>query len=211
MQKTITLLCAECGEKATYKIGADKSMATLNDIAAFMEESKERNKLLEWMVKTANTQPDERLPALFGNQVETLCNVNYQALGAKVRLMDPSTDADAAVQRYKTSDAIEKVNISKAKWLEALKRDGIVAFYAMFYCKKCKKLENRVYLRIHVSGTKEYLYVYPHKCDTCKNDLELVDEDNIGFIHTGLPTTVPCKCGKPLIVDSVNFTQEKKA
>lgn len=214
MQKTVTLQCADCGDKISFKIGADKSMATLGDVAAMMEESKERDKVLEWMVKSTNTQPDDKLVTLFDNMAEPLCNVNYQALGGKTKLFDASVDDDPAVKRFKSPDLLDKLNSSMLKWLDALKKDGVVAFYGMFYCKKCKKLSNRIYLRIHTTnGGKEFLYVYPNKCETCKNDLELVDEDNMGFVYAGLPTALMCKCGKPYTVDGVNFAwkqQEKK-
>lgn len=207
MQKIVTLQCADCGEKLTFKVGADRDMATVNDAVALLPESKERDKILEWMVKLANSEYEEKLVSLYGNLAEPMCSINYEALGAKIKLMDKAADNDAAVRRYKTSEAFEKLNMSKIKWLELMKRDGVVAFHAIFYCKKCKTLHNRIYLRVHSGGmVKEYVNVYPNRCDVCKNDLELVDDDNMGFIYAGLPTTVACsKCGKPYTVESVNF------
>lgn len=210
MQKTVTLLCPDCGDRQMFKVGADKSMATLNDVMAIMPESKERDRILEWMVKTSNTQYDNRVAQIFDNFAEPMCNINYDALGAKIKLFDAAAEEEAAIKRFKASEAAERVNLSKMKWGELMKRDGVAAFYGIFYCRKCKKFYNKLYLRIHaVSTGKEFLYVYPHRCDVCKNDLELVDENNIGLLYDGLPTAIPCgKCKKQkYIVDSVNFAQ----
>lgn len=210
MQKTITLKCDKCGEKAAFKIGADKSMATLSDVVAFMEDSKERDKVLEWMLKTTNTKPDSALASLYDNLAEPLCNVNYEALGAKLRLFD-AADEDPAVKRFKATDATEKINVSKQKWAEALKKDGVIAFYGIFYCRKCKKLTNHIYLRLHTTDNgKEFLYVYPNKCETCKNDLELVSDDNMGFVYAGIPTAVPTRCGGKYVADGVNFSLKQQ-
>ncbi len=83
---------------------------------------------------------------------------------------------------------------------EILEHHDIVStdFYrALYECKKCESLSDRLFVNIIYDGDKEYTSRY--KCSRCKNELVLV-EDDIEI------STYPCpKCKKKTLIEGISF------
>lgn len=210
MFKNLTLCCKSCDFRNTYRIGSGKDLATLKDVIGKFEDQKEKDKLLDFMSKATKVDVTSDLLALYDNHAEPLSHINYEACGAGVKLYPPETFSNPYVQRFLSQDIKNKLAISHFKWIKAFEDDGVVAFKALYYCRKCKRIQKGIFLKIKFTdGQKERTYAYVNRCDRCKNETELVDDANSGFIYEGQPTVGMCeKCGAPLYVEGVNFSQK---
>ena len=95
-----------------------------------------------------------------------------------------------------------------ARWEDAKNAEGFIAFDAIYYCRKCKKLVQGTYLKVRsIEDRKERVYLFTQKCKTCGNELQLVNDANMGYMFEGVTTRAPCpSCGgDKLVVSDVRF------
>lgn len=211
MAKTIVLKCPSCLNKKSFKVGANASMPSLKDAIAQITDEKETEKILGMLVDIEELKPKSSHYNFYLNHAEYLTNINYDALGGGVHLFKPEVLAEnGAYKQLMTPPVSDKIANSKNKWAMAAGLEGTLALNAIFYCKKCETLENRLYIRVrYMDGKKENIYLLPNRCSKCGETLALIDDDNCGFIHEGMETIGKCDvCGSYFAVDGVTFTSK---
>lgn len=203
MTKTVTFKCAKCEKTHTFTIGA-RDIAMLQDAVGKMPE-RDAEKLLEAVNRMLMNKSEAERTAFTMNIADTMSMVNYDACGPSMNLFE-AEDIKLAYGKY-TPDQIDKLNKSMSLWADAQSAEGFIAFYAIFYCRKCKKLTQGMFLKIRsVEDKKERIFLYTPKCPSCASELALVNDANMGYMFDGLTARAPCPdCGGKLSVVDVRF------
>lgn len=206
MQKVITLRCAACGETHEFRVGAGPQLATWREIAERLPE-KEAEKVNGLLTKLSEKRSKAGMKEACRNAAEVLCNVHYDGCGEEVKpLLGEIAPEDS--ERIYSEKVCEGAASSDEKWADALQREGVLAFEAVYLCPKTRRPKQGVHVSLRIKDEKgtQLAYVYKNGCDDCGSALTLADDGNIGFMHIGCETVANCpKCGKPLTVDGVNF------
>lgn len=206
MIKVVTLRCPGCGNTYSFNIGADSRFATWHDVAANITDKKEYAKLLEAYSKIADQKTKPEMVEFGQNYAESLYNIRYDLCGEDtVGLLDFETDEEA--EKYFGDKAKESITASGEKWEALGKREGVIAFQAMYMCPKTRNLKQGVHLSMRwLDGNKEKTYVCRNFCDDCSAGMTLVNDGNIGILHSDCRTTARCeKCKEQLVIDKVSF------
>ncbi len=203
MVKIVTLKCQKCGKDHVYKIGT-KGLATLQDAVDRIPE-RDADKLLEAVNRMLMNKTEAQRTAFMMNNADGLSMVNYEICGQSINLFEQD-DIKDAYSRY-TVEQIVKLNKSMSMWEDAKSSEGFIAFDAIYYCRKCKKLVQGTYLKVSsIEDRKERSYTYAPKCGTCGNELMLVSDANMGYLFEGLTARAPCPdCNGKLTVTEVQF------
>lgn len=208
VSKVLTFKCAECGDITQYQVGATSMLATWQDAMAMVSDEKETDKLVEAYMKVSHYKGEAAMTGFAMNPAEFLTNINYEALGVD---LEPLFDEQARKASEPVFNAKVQAQIadSHMKWLDALSRDGIVAFKALYICPKTRRLKQGLYLRMRwQEDKKERIVSYTNKCDECGSPLVLADDCNMGFCYEGQPTTAKCgRCGGTLLGDHTTFNK----
>ena len=204
MLKTVKFQCAKCGKTHTYTIGA-RDISTLQDAIDHVPE-RDAEKLLDAVNRMLmNKSEAERTSFMMINNADALSMINYDAFGQSLSLFN-GEEVKQMYSKY-NQDQIDKLNKSMALCESAVASEGFLAFDAIFYCRKCKKLTQGMYLKVRsVEDKKERTYIFVQRCPNCNNELTLVNEANMGYMFEGLTARAPCPdCGGALTVSEVNF------
>ena len=203
MIKIVTFKCDKCGKDHVFKIGA-RDMATLQDALDNVPE-RDADKLLEAVNRMLMNKTEVQRTAFMMNNADTLSMINYDVCGPAINLFD----AETIKKHYSAYNQaqIDKLNQSMALWEDVRCGEGFVAFDAIFYCRKCKQLKQGLYLKVRsVEDKKERVYIYNQKCETCANELVLINDANMGYLFEGTVARAPCpSCGGKLTVSNVKF------
>ena len=203
MIKTVSFKCEKCGKTHTFTVGA-RDIATLQD-AVDNIPARDSDKLLEAVNRMLLNKSEAQRTAFMMNNADALSMINYDSCGTYINLFE-AEDVKNAYSRY-TPEQITRLNKSMGMWADAQLAEGFVAFDAIFYCRKCKKLQQGVYLKVRsVDDRKERTYQYVQKCKYCNNELILINEANMGYLFEGLTSRAPCPdCGGKIVVTDVRF------
>ena len=203
MFKTITFKCAKCGKNHSFTIGT-QDLATLQD-AISKVPPRDADKLLEAVNRMLSSKTEVQRTSFMMNNADGLSMVNYDVCGQSIHLFD-AEDVKAIFAKY-TPEQIDRLNKSMALWETARNTDGFIAFNAMFYCRKCKKLLQGMFLKVRsVEDKRERTYIFNERCKTCNNELALVNDANMGYLFDGLTARAPCPdCGGAITVTDVRF------
>ncbi len=204
MVKIITFKCGKCGNEHMFKIGT-KDLATLQDAVDRVPE-RDAGKLLDAVNRMLMNKNEAQRTSFMMNNADALSMINYEMLGASINLFE-AEDIKDIYSKYNDVQ-IEKLNTSMARWEDAKNAEGFIAFDAIYYCRKCKKLVQGTYLKVRsIEDRKERVYLFTQKCKTCGNELQLVNDANMGYMFEGVTTRAPCpSCGgDKLVVSDVRF------
>lgn len=203
MVKTVTFKCEKCGKDHTFNIGT-LGIATLQDAVDRVPE-RDAEKLLEAVNRMLMSKTEAQRTSFMINNADGLSMVNYDVCGAYINLFD-AEDVKSIYGKY-TPDQITRLNKSMGMWEVATASEGFVAFDAIFYCRKCKKLTQGMFLRVcSVEDRKERTYLFNQKCTTCGSELTLVNDANMGYMFDGLSARAPCPaCGGKIKVTDIRF------
>ena len=204
MVKIITFKCGKCGKDHVFKIGT-KDLATLQDAVDRVPE-RDADKLLEAVNRMLMNKSESQRTSFMMNNADSLSMINYELLGTAINLF-AAEDVKNVYAKY-NDQQIEKLNTSMARWEDAKNAEGFLAFDAIYYCRKCKKLVQGTYLKVRsIEDRKERVYLYTQKCKTCNSELQIVNDANMGYMFEGLVTRAPCpSCGSDqLAVTDVRF------
>lgn len=203
MIKTVTFKCEKCGKDHVYTVGT-RDMATLQDALDNVPE-RDADKLLEAVNRMLMNKTEAQRTSFMMNNADALSMINYEVCGPAINLFNID-DVRALFAKYAPAQ-IEKLNQSMALWEDVQRSEGFMAFDALFYCRKCKTLQQGLYLKVRsVEEKKERVYLYSPKCKKCGNELTLVDEANMGYLFEGLVARAPCPdCAGKLVVKDVRF------
>ena len=206
MLKVVTLRCPSCGHTVSFNIGADSRHSTWHDVAAQIDDKKEYGKLLDEYMEIAEIMGEDEMELYGINPVEALNGINYSVCGVDtVKLFDVE-DEEALTSLYSEATS-GSIKASMEKWNLLAKKEGVIAFAAMYLCPKTRTPKQGVFLSMrYMDGKKERLHIYHNKCDDCSSNLVLVDDQNVGFMHDNLPTVAHCeKCHNSMVVEKVSF------
>ncbi len=211
MIKVVTLRCPACGNTVSFRVGADAKFATWHDVAAYIKNEKEYEKLLETYSKISGLKDELEMLEFGNNPVESFCNIRYDLLGedsTKLLALEESDTEEA----YFNEKAQESIAAGAQKWESDVKADGVLAFEGMYLCPKTYHVKQGIHLSMHWhDGAKEKTYVCRNYCDECSAPLTLLDDGNIGFMHEDCPTVGRCEqCKTQLVVDKVSFKLPQK-
>ncbi|MBD5132547.1 MAG: hypothetical protein HDT28_08200 [Clostridiales bacterium] len=204
MVKTVTFKCNKCGKDHTFTIGAC-DIATLQDAVDKLPD-RDAEKLLEAVNRMLmNKSEAQRTSFMTINKADALSMINYDLCGQSLTLFN-AEETKALYAKY-TPDQIDRLNKSMAMWSDALNSDGFIAFNAIYYCRKCKKLTQGMFLKVRsVEDKKERTYMFNQKCQTCNSELTLVNEANMGFMFEGLTARAPCPdCGGKITATEIKY------
>ncbi len=203
MTKTVTFKCAKCGKNHVFNIGA-RDISTLQDAVDNVPE-RDAEKLLEAVNRMLANKTEAQRTSFMMNNADALSMINYDVCGQYINLFE-ANDIKNIYSKY-TPDQIDRLNKSMALWADAQASEGFVAFDAIFYCRKCKKLTQGMYLKVRsVEDKKERTYIFNQKCPVCNNEVTLVNDANMGYMFEGLTARAPCpECGGALTVTDVRF------
>lgn len=203
MIKIVTFRCEKCGKDHTFKVGT-RDMATLQDALDNVPE-RDADKLLEAVNRMLMNKTEAQRTQFMMNNADALSMVNYDVCGQAINLFDAETVRNL-YSKY-TQQQIDKLNQSMRLWEEVQRGEGFVAFDAMFYCRKCKIIQQGLYLKVRsVEDKKERVFLYSPKCKSCGNELNLVNDANMGYLFEGVIARAPCpECGGKLKVVDVRF------
>lgn len=204
MIKIVSFKCDKCGKEHTFEVGS-RDMATLQDALDNVPE-KDAGKLLEAVNRMLMNKTEAQRTAFMMNNADTLSMINYNVCGPAISLFE-AEDVKTIYGKY-TQPMIDKLNQSMALWENVKLAEGFAAFYAIYYCRKCKKLQQAMYLKVRsVEDKKERVYLYTPKCASCNTELTLVDDANMGYMFEGLTARAPCpSCGTgKLTVSDIRF------
>ncbi|MCH5155609.1 MAG: hypothetical protein J1F69_03295 [Clostridiales bacterium] len=203
MTKTVTFQCAKCGKNHTYTVGAD-DISTLHDAIEKMPE-READKLLEAVNRMLMNKDEAQRTAFMMNNADTMSMINYDVCAPAINLFE-AEDTREIYSKY-TQDQIDRLNKSMGMWTSPQVSEGFIAFNCIFYCRKCKKLTQGMFLKVRsVEDKKERTFMFTPKCPKCNNELTLVNDANMGFMFNGLTSRAPCPdCGGALTVSDVRF------
>ena len=205
MVKTVTLRCPECGNTYTFNVGAGEQLSSWHDVSVRITDKEEHNKLMEIFMKLSAQKSKAAMPEFSSNPAEVLNNVRYDLCGVEVRkLLD--AEGESETEKYIGEKAKESIEASGEKWAAAMRKEGIVAFDAMYFCPKTQKIKQGMYLSVRWKENEEKTYIYSNKCDECSSAMILIDDENVGFMHEDCRTIGHCeKCSVPLTVEKVSF------
>ena len=178
MVKTVTLKCNKCGKNHVFEIGTH-NMATLQDVVDNVPEH-DADKLLEAVNRMLMNKTEAQRTRFMMNNADALSMINYDLCGAALNLFE----ADKVKEIYAkyTPQQMELLNKSMTMWEDAQKSEGFLAFNAIFYCRKCKKLVQGLYLKVRaIDDKRERVFIYNQKCKTCNSELVLVNDANRGY------------------------------
>lgn len=203
MIKIVTFKCAKCGKSHTFKIGAE-NIAMLPDAMEKMPE-RDAEKLWDAVNRMVMNKDDAERDAFFMNKADTMSMINYDVCGQSINLFSLE-DIRAIYGKY-TQEQIDRLNKSMGLWAAAQISEGFFAFNAIFYCRKCKKLTQGMFLKVRsVEDKKERTFLYMPKCQICNSELALVNDANMGYMFDGLTARAPCPdCGGAISVVDVRF------
>ncbi len=203
MIKTVTFKCGKCGKNHVFTIGT-RDMATLQDAVDNVPE-RDADKLLEAVNRMLMNKTEAQRTSFMMNNADALSMVNYDTCGSYINLFE-AKDVREIYSKYNPQQ-IEKLNKSMALWEDATISEGFVAFDAIFYCRKCKKLQQGIYLKVRsIEDKRERIYLYSQKCSVCGNEVALVNDANMGYLFEGVVARAPCPdCGGSLIATDVRF------
>ncbi len=203
MIKTVTFKCDKCGKNHVFTIGT-RDMATLQDAVDNIPE-READKLLDAVNRMLMNKTEAQRTSFMMNNADALSMVNYDFCGAAINLFE-AADVKRAFSGY-TPQQIEKLNASMAMWEDAFKSEGFVAFDAIFYCRRCKKLTQGIFFKVRsIEDKKERAYLYTPKCKLCGSEMALVNDANMGYMFEDLTARAPCPdCGGKIKVVDVRF------
>lgn len=207
MSKIITMKCHDCLNKKSFKVGADADLQTLKDALARVKDKKDTKDILDILVGVEAKKPKALQYNFYLNHAEYLTNINYEVFGGVHMFKRDTIESNEAYAKLMVPPVSDKIKISKNKWAMAASIEGTLAFNGIFYCRKCQTFENRLYIRIrYIDGKKENIYVLPNRCGKCGEQMQLVDDDNCGFVHEGMETIGKCDvCGSYFKIDGVTF------
>ncbi|MDE7463593.1 MAG: hypothetical protein K2M48_01065 [Clostridiales bacterium] len=179
-------------------------MAMLQDAVDNVPE-READKLLDSVNRMLMNKTEAQRTAFMMNNADALSMVNYDTCGTAINLFE-ANDIKNNYACYNPQQ-IEKLNNSMAMWEDAFKSEGFVAFDAIFYCRRCKKLTQGLFLKVRsIEDKKERVYLYSQKCNICGSEMALVNDANMGYLFEGLTARAPCPdCGGKLKVGEVRF------
>lgn len=204
MNKTVTLKCTKCNAEHVFNIGT-KDLATLQDAVDRIPE-RDADKLLEAVNRMLMNKSEAQRTSFMMNNADALSMINYDAIGAAINLFE-ANDVKDIYSKY-TPPQIDRLNHSMALWEDATVREGFVAFDAIYYCRKCKKLMQGTYLKVRsVEDKRERVYLYAPKCKTCNSELQLVNDANMGYMFEGITARPSCPTcgGAKLVVSDIHF------
>lgn len=203
MIKTVTFKCAKCGKTHTFNLGA-RDIATLQD-AVVKVPQRDADKLLDAVNRMLANKDEAQRTSFMMNNADGLSMINYDTCGTYINLFD-AEDVKSIYAKY-NQDQIDRLNKSMALWEDARVAEGFIAFNAIFYCRKCKKLLQGMYLKVRsVEDKKERTYIFNQRCERCNNELVLVNDANMGYMFEGLTARAPCPdCGGAITVSDVRF------
>lgn len=203
MTKTVSFKCAKCEKTHTFTIGA-QDMPMLQDAMAKMPE-RDADKLLEAVNRMLMNKNEAQRTAFMMNNADALSMINYDVCAQSINLFD-AEDIRSIYGKY-TQDQIDRLNKSMGLWASAGMTEGFIAFNCIFYCRKCKKLTQGMFLKVRsVEDKKERTFLYTPKCPNCNSDLALVNDANMGYMFDGLTARAPCPdCGGKISVVDVRF------
>lgn len=204
MVKTVSFKCNKCGKTHTFTVGA-RNIATLQDAIEGVPE-RDADKLLEAVNRMLmNKSEAQRTTFMTMNKADPMSMINYDICGASLSLFE-AEDVKAMYAKY-TPEQTDRLNKSMAMWESVVNGEGFIAFDAIFYCRRCKKLTQGMFLKVRsVDDKKERTYQFAPKCKLCGNDLLLVDDANMGYLFEGLTARAPCPdCGGKLKVTDIRF------
>lgn len=203
MVKTVTFKCDKCGKDHSFNIGT-RGIATLQDAVDRVPE-RDAEKLLEAVNRMLMNKTEAQRTSFMINNVDALSMINYDVCGTYINIFD-AEDVKSIYGKY-TQEQIDRLNKSMGMWEDAKNAEGFIAFDAIFYCRKCKKLVQGMYLKVcSIEDRKERSYVFNQKCGLCGNELALVNEANMGYMFDGLTARAPCPdCGGKLKVTDIRF------
>ena len=201
MNKTVTLKCNKCGKEHVFEVGT-KDMATLQDVVDKVPE-RDAEKLLEAVNRMLMNKTEAQRTRFMMNNADALSMINYDLCGAALNLFEGEAVKD--IYAKYTPQQTELMNKSLAMWDDAQKGEGFLAFDARFYCRKCKKLVQGLYLKVRaIDDKRERVFLYNQKCKTCNSELVLVNDANMGYLFEGMSCRAPCpSCGTvgPVVTD----------
>lgn len=203
MTKTVVFKCTKCGKDHTFTVGA-QNIATLQDAVERMPE-RDAEKLLEAVNRMLMNKSEAGRTSFMMNNADTMSMINYDMCAQSINMFE-AEDIKQIYAKY-TPEQIDRLNKSMALWADAQMTDGFMAFNAIFYCRKCKKLTQGLFLKVRsVEDKKERTFMYTPKCPVCNNDLALVNDANMGYMFEGLTARAPCPdCGGKLTVADIRF------
>lgn len=203
MTKTVTFKCTKCGKDHSFEVGTH-DLATLQDAVDKVPE-RDADKLLEAVNRMLINKNEAQRTAFMMNNADALSMINYELCGQSISLFE-ANDVKEIFSKY-TQDQIDRLNKSMALWADAQNSEGFIAFNAIFYCRKCKKLTQGMFLKVRsVEDKKERTYIYNQKCPDCNSELALVNDANMGYMFDGLIARAPCPdCGGKITVTEVKF------
>lgn len=203
MTKTVVFKCAKCGKDHTFTIGA-QHISTLQDAVDSVPE-RDADKLLEAVNRMLMNKNEAQRTAFMMNNADTMSMINYDVCGPSINMFE-AEDIKNIYSKY-TPEQIDKLNKSMALWADAQMAEGFIAFNAIFYCRKCKKLTQGLFLKVRsVEDKKERIYLFTPRCQTCNGELTLVNDANMGYMFEGLTARAPCPaCGGTLITSDIRF------
>lgn len=203
MTKTVSFKCTICEKVHTYTVGAEK-IATLHDAIERMPD-RDAEKLLEAVNRMLMNKTEAGRTAFMMNNADGMSMINYDLCAPAINLFE-AEDTKELFAKY-TPEQIDKLNKSMARWADAQMQEGFIAFNAIFYCRKCKKLTQGLFLKVRsVEEKKERSFLYTPRCPNCNSELTLVNDANMGFMFEGITSRAPCPdCGGKLYVSEVNF------
>lgn len=206
MSKHISLTCMDCQKKHDYIIGAGR-MSTPNDVLARLpkEDAAKLIEILNSMMKS-KTIP-QRTPFMM-NHADGLSLIDYSHCGESIHLF--STADINGINAVFTPEQLKFIEASINKFNDASKFEGIMAFDAITYCRKCKRLQQGLFIKLRaIVNGKEQAFVYVFKCENCGGNTVLVNDDNVGYLSEGKIVRSPCPdCGGKMQVTSVSYTPE---
>ncbi len=204
MNKIVVLKCTKCGKEFPFEIGT-RDLGTLQDAIDRLPE-RDADKLLEAVNRMLMNKSEAQRTAFMMNNVDSFSMINYDAIGTAINLFDAETIKDL-YSKY-TQPQIDKLNHSMALWEDATRREGFIAFDAIYFCRKCKKLVQGTYLKVRsVEDRRERVYLYAPKCKSCNNELQLVNDANMGYMFEGITSRSNCPAcgGAKLVVSDIRF------
>lgn len=212
MKKTVVLRCPKCGNTHTFTVGAGAELGAWRDVYAVIPDKKEGDKITEILVKLSEKRNKAEMRELTRNQADALNNIYYDVLGEdSIKLFTEEHAAECAA--CINDKAKESIDSSREKWQAAARKEGLIAFEAIYFCPKTRtpKQGMHVSLRYKDDKQRDNVIVLRNKCDDCSSAPVLLDDCDAGFMHEGLPTAAYCKdCSVPLEVDSVSFKIPQK-
>ncbi|MCH5165006.1 MAG: hypothetical protein J1G01_01215 [Clostridiales bacterium] len=203
MTKTVTFKCAKCGKEHAFTVGT-RDIATLQDAVNNVPE-RDADKLLESVNRMLMNKTEAQRTAFMMNNADGLSMINYDVCGPSINMFE-TEDIKEIYGKY-TQDQIDRLNKSMGMWADAHNTDGFMAFDAIFYCRKCKKIQQGLFLKVRsIEDKKERTYMYNPRCKNCNAELVLVNDANMGFMFEGLTARAPCPdCGGALTVTDIRF------